>query len=368
MKVSDLKSQLLTGMTMLKHQAQDWLVDKALGWPEQPIINKIDTHHHMVPDFYAKAVAENGGDPSGWPTPDWSPTSSKFLMQRAGIQSAILSVTAPGPNIVKTPEEQNNLARRLNEYAATLRDQDPYSFGFFASLPDIRNSTAAIDEITYAVDYLGADGVTLFTRYGPENTYLGHAELEPVWAELDRRQAVVFIHPTHPVDTDVLNSYMPQPVVDYPHETTRTAMDMILSRTLHKYPNVKVILSHAGGTLPYLITRFATPLRKTHDFAAKWMTGTTYEDAMDSFQKFYFDLALSSSPQVLSTLLAMVPHDHILFGSDFPYAPTPAYPAFLEDLEKADIAPDLRENINFGNARRLIPRLAREVCAVNEEL
>ncbi|KAI8635561.1 amidohydrolase 2 [Xylariaceae sp. FL1651] len=364
MRVFDLTHHLLSSMAVLKDQAQDWLLDKTIGWPGQPLINKIDIHHHMVPDFYADAIAQNGGDPSGWPTPDWSPTASQLLMQHMGIQSAILSVTAPGACIVKEPVPQQELARKLNEYAAALRNEDPNSFGFFASLPDIRNSSAAIKEIAYAIDELGADGVTLFTRYGPGKTYLGHAELEPVWAELNRREAVVFIHPTNPVDTDLVNPRMLQPMIDFPHETTRTAVDMIMSRTLQKYPNVKVILSNAGGTLPYLITRLATPLRKTPDLAARWKTGTTYEETMSSFRKFYFDVAQSSAPQVLSTLLTMVPHDHILFGSDFPFAPATAYPAFLEELENADIESDIREKINFGNAQGLIPRLAKGICVL----
>ncbi|KAH8129475.1 hypothetical protein ACSS6W_002125 [Trichoderma asperelloides] len=349
---------LLAGMTSLKDQAHDWVADKTFGWPGQPPVNKIDTHHHMVPSFYAKAVRQNGGDPSGWPTPSWSATGSKLLMGRMGIQTAILSATAPGACIVQDPKKQKDLARNLNEYAAKLRDSDPGSFGFFASLPDIRNTTGAIEEISYAFDQLQADGVTLFTRYGPSNVYLGHRDLEPVWAELNRRRAVVFIHPTHPVDTNLVNPQLLQPMIDYPHETTRTAMDMIMSRTLDKFPDVKVILSHAGGTLPYIITRLSTPLRKTPDLAANWKVGTNYEEATKTFRKFYYDIALSCSPQVLRTLLDTVPHEHILFGSDFPYAPAPAYPAFLEDLETFELSAEIRDKINYKNARSLFPRLA----------
>ena len=210
--------------------------------------------------------------------------------------------------------EQQSLARNLNEYAASLREEHPGSFGFFASLPDIRNTAAAVEEIAFALDQLQADGVTLFTRYGPGNVYLGHRDVEPVWAELNRRRAVVFIHPTHPVDTNLVNPHLLQPMIDYPHETTRTAMDMILSRTLQKFPNVTVILSHAGGTLPYIITRLSTPLRRTPDVAANWRVGTSFEDARETYRKFYYDVALSSAPQVLQTLLDTVPHDHILFG------------------------------------------------------
>jgi predicted TIM-barrel fold metal-dependent hydrolase len=97
---------------------------------------------------------------------------------------------------------------------------------------------------------LKADGVTLFTRYGDGNYYLGHEKFKPIWDELDKRAAVVFIHPTHPVDITPVNKLLAQPIIDYPHETTRTAVDLIVSDTIRTHRNVKIILSHAGGTHP----------------------------------------------------------------------------------------------------------------------
>ncbi|KAJ5743725.1 hypothetical protein N7533_008595 [Penicillium manginii] len=313
----------------------DWLREKAIGWSHTPPINKIDTHHHFVPDFYAKAVEEQGGDPSGWPTPSWSPLASKLLMKRVGVQTAVLSVTAPGACVVPDRQKRAQLARKLNKYAADLRDREPERFAFFLSLPNILDTEDALAEIAYGLDTLHADGVTLFTRYGSSNTYLGHPEVEPIWAELNRRGCVVFIHPTHPVDTNPVNPKLPQPSVDYPHETTRTAMDMITNGTRFKFPNCKVILSHAGGD--------PTVFDFSSDDAYETRTGLC---------------TLSSSPQVLDTLLKMVPHDHILYGSDFPYAPIPAYPAFLQELESYEMDEELRKMINFGNALKLFPELA----------
>lgn len=352
---------VLSGIANLQNYAQQWFLDKAVSWPQQPPVNKIDVHHHFVPDFYAQAIEDAGGDPSGWPTPKWSPSSSRMIMKHLGVQSAILSVTAPGACIVQDPEGQAALARRLNEHAAKIRDEDHHAFGFFASLPDITNTSATLAEIDYAFDKLGADGVTLFTRYGPNATYLGNPAIEPIWKELDRRGATVFVHPTHGVNTQMVNPHMPQPLIDYPHETTRAAMDMITSRTLRKYPNVKVILSHAGGTLPFIATRMLTPLQRTMDVAARWVMGTTHDEATQAMRSFYYDVALSTSPQVLRTLLEMVPEDHIVYGSDFPYAPSSAYPAFLKDLETFDLTPEQRDKVNFGNAQSLISRLGKQV-------
>jgi predicted TIM-barrel fold metal-dependent hydrolase len=234
-------------------------------------------------------------------------------MDSLGVRTAILSVTAPGA-CIKKAQESFDLARRLNEFGAELRDKQPDKFGFFASLPSLLDTNAALGEIKYALDTLHADCVTLFTRYGDSNTYLGHPSIEPIWAELNRRRAVVFVHPTHPVDTNTVNAKMPQPLIDYPHQTTRTAMDMIMMGTRKKYPNCTVILSHAGGALPYLFSRFATPLKKVPNFAASAAVGTNHEQALADFRSFHYDLALSSSPSVLKMVLDVIPHDHILYG------------------------------------------------------
>ncbi|GME33931.1 2-amino-3-carboxymuconate-6-semialdehyde decarboxylase [Neofusicoccum parvum] len=280
-------------------------------------------------------------------------------MKKLGVQTAILSATAPGACILEG-QASFDLARQLNDHAAALRDEHPQKFGFFASLPSLLDTEAALAEVRYALDTLRADGVTVFTHYANRDAsaYLGHPSLEPVWAELNRRACVVFVHPTHPADTAMVNPRMPQPLIDYPHETTRAAMDMITMGTRERFPDCKVILSHAGGSLPYLIGRVATPLKKAPDFPAKRGVGMTHERMVEALRSFHYDLALSASPAVLKMALELIPHDQIVYGSDFPYAPPPAYAAFLEELESFDIDQELRDKINFGNALKLIPRLA----------
>jgi len=284
-------------------------------------------------------------------------------MNRLGVQTAILSATAPGACILPTREGRAQLARQLNEYTAALRDSEPTRFGFFVSLPNILDTEDALAEIAYGLDVLHADGVVLFTRYTNSNdnnssAYLGHRDIEPIWTELNKRHAVVFIHPTHPADTTPINPRLPQPLVDYPHETTRSALDMITAGTPLKYPGCKIILSHAGGTLPYLISRVTTPLRHAPDVLASHKVGTTHEKAVAAFRALYFDLALSAAPHVLDLLFKIVDPGHVLFGSDFPYAPVTAYPAFAEELEGyKGMGEELREMVYWRNARGLFPRL-----------
>ncbi|KAL3466890.1 hypothetical protein BJX64DRAFT_301331 [Aspergillus heterothallicus] len=297
---------------------------------------KIDTHHHFLPSVYTDALEKAGGDPSGWPTPNWSPQASLNNMASNGIQKAILSLTAPGAAIAPDTESARTLARQVNEYAASLRQQHPKSFSFFAALPSL----------------MDADGVTLFTRYGDGNKYLGHDIFAPIWEELNARKAVVFIHPTHPVNTTWTNPLLPQPVIDYPHETTRTAVDLIISNITQKFPDCPKILSHAGGSLPYLISRIATTSRETA--STKLMYGKTQEELIADFQSFYYDLALSSSPAVLNMLLELVPHDHITYGSDFPYADSDKIAGFRQELDSFRMGKKLREMIYHGNAETLL--------------
>jgi predicted TIM-barrel fold metal-dependent hydrolase len=233
-------------------------------------------------------------------------------MQRNGSTKSILSLTAPGAVIAPTDEERRALARKANEYAASLRNKDPKKWGFFAALPCLLDTEGALAEIRYTLDVLKAEGVTLFTRYGPRNQYLGDAAFKPIWEELNTRTAVVFIHPTHPADTARVNPLLPQPAIDYPHETTRTAVDMIITNTKRSYPLCKVILSHAGGTLPFLITRICTVSQEAAVTARIY--GKSSEEIMEDFRSFYFDLALSSSEAVLKLVLEMIPRDHITYG------------------------------------------------------
>ncbi|KAL9120662.1 MAG: hypothetical protein Q9187_002779, partial [Circinaria calcarea] len=303
---------------------------------------------------------QSTGDPSGWGLPSWSVESSKSLMCEHSIATTIFSLTAPGCTILQG-EAASQLARSVNEHAASIRDSDASSFGFFAALPPLinkednsPNTATVLAEIAYALDVLRADGVTLYTRYGPGNTYLGHEALRPIWAELSARKSVVFIHPTHTVDTNLVNAKLAQPVIDYPHETARTAVDLIMSDRLRQYPDCKIILSHAGGTLPYLASR-AAHLLQDYRLSAK-----SAEEFLDDARTFYFDLALSANEYTLGLLRSFAKEDRVLFGTDFPYAPNKTIAANVGWLDEAEQGPDGAERRRAlrGNAEALFPRLA----------
>lgn len=297
-------------------------------------------------------LAANGGDLSGWPTPKWDLSLTDSLNANLSIATSILSLTSPGTSIIKSNVTRARLlAREVNEYAAAIVQARPKKYGFFAALPPLTDLCGTLTEIAYALDVLKADGVTLYTRYGDSNLYLGHPQFSSIWQELNRRAAVVFIHPTTSVYTEPLNSLLPQPALDYPHETARTAFDIVTSGLLTKISNCKVILSHAGGTIPSLIGRIA--------FEAPYTAaGISSDLVFAAFKFFYYDLALSGSQNGLSGITQVALSTNILFGSDFPHAPTGGINQFTEFLDEWPGANcDTKKSWNYSNAKRLFPTL-----------
>ncbi len=284
--------------------------------------------------------------------PPWTEQLDQAFSESVGIKTTILSCTAPGASIEKDPAKAAILARRCNEYCMTLKRKSPAAYGFFANLPSLLDTEASLKEIAYAFDTLEADGVILFTRYGDDLHYLGHEDFKPIWEELSQRKAVVFIHPTSPVDTRLIHPSLPQPMFDYPHETGRTAMSLIVSNTLRDYPNCKVILSHAGGTLPYLIYRAAVMLPHTPVSIDR-----STQEIVEEASNFYFDTAISSNPATLKALFEIAKPGHVLYGSDFPNAPGPAIKYFSSNLERFDGAPGALVDVFHNSALKLFPRL-----------
>ncbi|KER74531.1 amidohydrolase [Burkholderia cepacia] len=308
--------------------------------------NRIDVHQHVVPPFWADALPAHGGDPSGWGSPAWSPESAIAFMDSLEIQTGVLSLTAPGVQ-GWNGQAKRDMARQVNEYVAGLVAQRPTRFGNFATLP-LPDVDGTLAEIGHAFDTLKADGVVLLSNYG--GVYLGDPAFESVWAELDRRRAVVFIHPAKPAIDAVPG--MPGPLLDYPFDTTRTAVQLVLNGVIARHPNVRIILSHAGGFLPYTAYRFA-------ELAPGVRNDVPNRDGLlELLRTFYFDTALSS-PSALPSLTAFAQPDRVLYGSDFPYAPPAVSTSFTHAQDAyAALGADRHAAINHANALPLFPRLA----------
>ncbi|MFE2296681.1 amidohydrolase family protein [Streptomyces sp. NPDC059445] len=310
-----------------------------------PSAQRIDVHQHIVPTFYRDALTKAGiAEAGGRALPDWSAASALELMDVLDTRAAILSVSTPGTGFLTDPAEATALAQRLNDHCATVSADHPGRFGFFATLP-MPDTAASATEAARALDTLGADGVTLLANN--RGTYLGANGQEPLWRALDERDAVVFVHPAELPAPPVEG--IPPFAADFLLDTTRAAYLLVRNGIVRQYPRIRFILSHAGGFVPYSSHRMAVTIAND--------TGRSPLDVLDDFRSFSFDTALSSSPAALPTLLAFARPGHVLFGSDWPFAPTPAGQYFASGLEDT-VDTDTRTAINHTNAEALFPRLA----------
>jgi predicted TIM-barrel fold metal-dependent hydrolase len=305
----------------------------------------IDTHHHLLPDFFWRET-DNAGTPVGGIAPlKWSKEASISFMDDAGIDVAVLSVSTPGAHT-------GSLARRCNEFGAELVRDKPDRFGVFGCVP-LPDIDASLGEISYAADVLGVDGFVLFTN--ANGVYLGDAILEPVFQELERRKAVVFVHP-NPSPDPVAHSFgLPDNLLDFPTDTNRAVTELHYTNRFARTPNVTYIFSHAGGSVPYLAARFAI-IDEMGFIAGGEERGT----AADMFRRQYWDTALAASDPVLRMLRDVAGIDHVLYGTDFPYLRRDlATKSGQRIVQSAALADRERQGVLGANAAGLLPRLAK---------
>ena len=303
---------------------------------------RIDTHQHIVPPAYAAWLDRKGITAGGLPLPRWTAHDAIALMDRHGIQTGILSVSTPGVHLGDDAEARS-MARQVNEYTADVVAKYPGRFGLFATLtlPDVEG---AIAEAAYAFDVLGTDGVVLLASVG--GVYVGDPAFDALFDELNRRRAVVFIHPSALAGLEPLPGAPPY-VADFLLDTTRAAIRLCGSGTLARCPELKVILSHAGGFVPYAASRIAAAASPVGD----------PRQGLANLRRLYFDIAVSSSPFALPSLLTFAQPGHVLFATDWPYASDRTAESFARMYERYELDDAQRTSIDRNAAESLFPRL-----------
>lgn len=287
-------------------------------------INKIDVHHHIFPLEYLDALKEVGVVNSiGVEFPKWNAAISLKKMKENGIKVAMLSISTPGvypSGIDLSSGFPEKLARICNEIISDTKKQYPENFGGFATIP-LLNEKAAIDELNYAMDTLQLDGVCLMTNY--MGKYLGDASFDAFFKELNKRKALVFIHPTDPGEDLDAQLGFPNALIDAPFETTRAVTNLMHKGVLDHYPGIRYILAHGGGTIPYIAWRMAaieyaqeakkTPVMRTlYDFLAKGEPAK----GLQLLRNMYYDTTHVSGSYAMKTLQSFAGPDHVVFGSD----------------------------------------------------
>ncbi len=318
----------------------------------------IDVHSHIItPEFVSSLECENRLMDEGFPLPKYDVTSHLKWMDEAGVETSVLTLAAPQPTSAV-------VVRQANEAAARIKREHPGRFMFCAALP-LPDVDAAIREVKYALDTLGADGIKLATNVAGQ--YLGAPELDTLFAVLAQRRAVVILHPhrPEPVNREVM-AQTPLAMQEYLSETTRAVANMISRNVLARYPGVKVVVPHCGAYLPLAVPRMQslTPVMQ-----ANKMVGDIDWEA--NLAALYYDLAGAHSPEVIRMMLTITTPDHLLYGSDYPYVAPQVLTQSLARMQQylttePDLAP-YREMILHKNAQWLFHQAGEKPTAATPE-
>jgi len=263
-------------------------------------------------------------------------------MERYGIAKAVVSISNPGI-AVSGRKEAAGLARRCNEYMKQLSVDHSGRFDAFAAtpLPDVG---ATLSEIQYALDHVHVVGIGLLTNYA--GIYLGDPHFDRVLAELNAREAIVFVHPTSNPSAP-FRALVPPPLIEFPHDTTWAIVSLTVHGAFSRYSRIKFIFSHAGGTMLSIGARFS--LLKDPDGIP----------AMDLLKRYYYDLALSATPFTLPALVNFIGADRNVFGSDFPFVPESVFKMFENNLANfAEEHRNVSSLIEKETANKLLTRSA----------
>lgn len=308
-------------------------ISLAQAQPTPLRLRRIDVHHHFRMAGM-KVLAPDRG---------WSPARSLEQMDKYDIATAVISV----PTMIDVYDR--SLAARVrvrtyNEFGAKMGRDYPGRFGLFACIP-LPDTEGSLKEIEYAFDTLKADGIGLFTNTGTK--WPGDPAFEPVFAELNRRKAVVFFHP---MVGDCCHTLIPgvgEGVLEYDFDTTRAITSLLASGTLSKYPDIRYIVNHSGANVPVMAGRIQDRLSK--EVLAKIPKGVLYE-----LQKLYYEVAHATYAWPMAALTKFVPSSQILFGSDYPFEEVETT---VEHIPDAGLSNEVLRAIYRTNAETLFPRL-----------
>ena len=308
----------------------------------------IDVHAHIFPDFYAEAMKAAGiNDVDGWPKPEWSVQSALRAMEQHSIKTQMLSISSPGVDFLEG-ERAAQMARRLNNYLAQLVEDYSPRFGSLAILP-LPDIEASLAEIAYASDTLGVDGFGLTTNY--HGVYLGDPALDAVFAELNRRKAVVFVHPTIPPHWKAFAIGLPAPVMEYVFDSTRMAQNLVHTGTKSKFHEIIIIVAHGGGTLPFTKQRVVKFL----------MDGKN-----DVFDTFAYELTATTEPEQIRALMTIADPKRCYMGFDNPFMKPEWWGPLQKTLETYDFGPGVLQGIQRDNALRLFPNVKARLVRAGE--
>lgn len=328
--------------------------------PSRAALQAVDVHVHYLPPRYRDLVLAAGiRKPDGYHLglPEWSAEAHLQHMERLGIETSVVSISTPGVQFTSDIADGVVASRTANEEGAELMAAHPGRFGFYAALP-VPDVDAALAELEYAGDTLGAWGVSLLTNV--HGVYIGDPSLEPLFAELSRRQMPVLIHPTQPSQLvpGVMEGWS-KSMYEYFFDSSRAIIDLIFSGVLERHPGIKLVVPHAGAALPALARRIERNVWRANRDQKQ------HPSFVETLQNCYFDLAGSVLPYQLPSLLSLVDDSRILYGSDYPFTNDPMGAELAADLRSTELLDrEQKQRILRENAASVFPQLLQSGTAL----
>jgi 6-methylsalicylate decarboxylase len=310
----------------------------------------IDVHSHPI-----LAFGEGAPVGEGHKQPDWSVESALSYMEEHDISASVLS--APASANDASGQQARDIARRTNEVLAEIVSKHPNRFGAVATLPGL-DADGALAETGYALDTLKLDGVATTTSIN--DAYLGEPQFDPWFEELNRRSATLFVHPTITKAGESLLNGLNASVIEFMFDTTRMITNVVVTGAKKRFSQIKIISTHGGGTIPYLVNRIQT-LEHTFSVGAGRLELSS-DEVREGIASFYYDLTAATSEAQVYAMLKLVPVSQLLMGLDFPFMPKSSFAPAIAEVGRyqAFSEADLR-SISYANAFRLYPELAKRI-------
>lgn len=312
-------------------------------------IKLVDTHHHIFPPKYAEECKDKILGPSkGFEhILSWTPEKDIEAMDQNGFDLAVASVSAPGVWFGDKAQAKR-LARYCNEYAAEMVQKYPDRFKFFATVP-MPDAKDSVEEIIYAVEQLGADGVVFMTSY--RNVWIGDPAFEEVYAVMNDKKLPAFVHPVVPPACHDLIPGVPENLMEFAFDTARIAVSLLYNGFMTRYPNVKWIFSHGGGAIPMVSARIAFRAKMNPKLAELFPNGPLYE-----LKRQYFDVGSVCAPAPMAALRELPGTGQLLMGTDYPFGPMGKE---LAEIASLNLPADDLAAIKAGNALRMLDKTQR---------
>jgi len=295
-------------------------------------------HHHQPPELGVGAGGRGGRGP-------WTPEKSFEQMEKFGIASAVLSMTQMGDMLYSGNETGRRNVRIGNDYGAKLVQQYPKKFGLFGGVP-LPDIDGVMKEIEYCYDTLKVDGIGIYSNDN-KGRWPGDKYFEPMWQELNRRNAIVYMHPLAPTCCRNLDYGPAASMVEFDFDVTRAVASIVVNGVMFRYPNIRFITVHSGGTVPMLAGRMKD---RVPNAAEKYLPNGLYAE----LRKWYYDIAHAAFPWPMAAMMKFMPHDHIFFGTDYSAEPIEST---VNEIPNLGLTDEFMQNMGRRNAEKLFPKL-----------